>query len=325
MGNASPDYSTWYPPKFRQVIPFLVASLGYHKQWLIDNLHPNHPLFNSRLWTNEKFQLELIPRILSGTFYNRTGGLRATGVPCHLIIARKVEELGDQIQKQNEKFSTLLDDIPESDKNKILDHFTVNGQSLSRADAQAMLTNMRQELCDLIRNNPQQQQQAQAPLMENDDGSVVSPDGYKLFYWRGKYRYVPEFFQFPRCHLQMLWDLWWDGNPAEKLVPYRKLSPDDMSDNKEKAVFSKAVNLMKELLTGDDGVQYGPNEILSLTKRERDQVFQELNLELCKKAYPSWEDVDFDKKGVVSRKYSSIYDNLVANRSGNRRTRRRLR
>ena len=201
-----PEYSTWYPPKFRQVIPFLVASLGYHKQWLIDNLHPNHRLFNSRLWTNEKFQLELIPRILSGTFYNRTGGLRATGVPCHLIIARKVEELGDQIQKQNEKFSTLLDDIPESDKNKILDHFTVNGQSLSRSDVQAMLTNMRQELCDLIRNNPQQQQQAQAPLMENDDGSVVSPDGYKLFYWRGKYRYVPEFFQFPRCHLQMLWD-----------------------------------------------------------------------------------------------------------------------
>ena len=81
---------------------------------------------------------------------------------------------------------------------------------------------------------------------------------------------------------------------------------------------------MKELLTGDDGVQYDPNEILSLTKRERDQVFQELYLELCKKAYPSWENVDFDKKGVVSRKYSSIYDNLVANRSENRRTRRRL-
>ena len=186
---------------------------------------------------------------------------------------------------------------------------------------------MRQELCDLIRNIPQQQQQqqAQAPLMENDDGSIISPGGSKLFYWRGKYRHVPENFQFPRCHLQMLWDLWWDGNPAEKLIPYRKLSPDDMPNNKEKAVFSKAVNLMKELLTGtgDDGVQYGPNEILSLTKRERDQVFQELNLELCKKAYPSWEDVDFDKKGVVSRKYSSIYDNLVANRS-DRRTRRRL-
>ena len=97
-----------------------------------------------------------------------------------------------------------------------------------------------------------------------------------------------------------------------------------MFNNKEKAIFSKAVILMKELLTGDDGVQYGPNEILSLTKRERDQVFQKLNLELCKKAYPSWEDVDFDKKGVVSRKYSSIYDNLVANRSENRRTRRRL-
>ena len=98
-----------------------------------------------------------------------------------------------------------------------------------------------------------------------------------------------------------------------------------MFNNKEKAIFSKAVNLMKELLPGDDGVQYDPNEILSLTKRERrDHVFQELNLELCKKAYPSWENVDFDKKGVVSRKYSSIYDNLVANRSENRRTRRRL-
>lgn len=39
-----PGYKTFYPEKFRRVFPYLMASLCYHKRYLDQVLHANHPL-----------------------------------------------------------------------------------------------------------------------------------------------------------------------------------------------------------------------------------------------------------------------------------------
>ena len=40
-----PGYSTFYPESFKQVVPYLLASLVYHKNFLEMYLPKNHPIF----------------------------------------------------------------------------------------------------------------------------------------------------------------------------------------------------------------------------------------------------------------------------------------
>ena len=72
-----PEFSS-YPEQFRQAVPFLLASIVYHHQWLTDNLPSNHPLFTSRVWTTPRFG-ELKSRVHAGVLKNKTTGLMATG------------------------------------------------------------------------------------------------------------------------------------------------------------------------------------------------------------------------------------------------------
>jgi hypothetical protein len=46
-----PGFTNYFPSHFRPVIPFLLASLIFHKEWLVETLPAQHPLFNSRVWT----------------------------------------------------------------------------------------------------------------------------------------------------------------------------------------------------------------------------------------------------------------------------------
>jgi hypothetical protein len=68
-----------YPESFRQVVPYLLASIVFHHKWLKDNLHENHPLFVSRVWTTPKFT-SLTSLVHSGRVKNATTGLSATGL-----------------------------------------------------------------------------------------------------------------------------------------------------------------------------------------------------------------------------------------------------
>ena len=122
-----PGYSTFYPMDFRGVVPFLVASLAYHKTWLEDTLPAGHPLFRCRLWVHRKFREVLVPAVLGGTFYNAQSQMRATGIPCHLIIAQSVETLESRIRSMEDALIAAKEEIPETLKNLLLDHFEING------------------------------------------------------------------------------------------------------------------------------------------------------------------------------------------------------
>lgn len=46
-----PEYTSFYPDSFRVAIPYLLASLIYHIDWLRNKLNPNHPIFMQRVFT----------------------------------------------------------------------------------------------------------------------------------------------------------------------------------------------------------------------------------------------------------------------------------
>jgi hypothetical protein len=87
-----PGYSTWYPQKFRQVLPFLFASLIYHRAWIEATFPREHPIFSMRVWTSGLMGRKA-GSVLSGCMQNGDSGLVATGVPPHLVLANKIEQV----------------------------------------------------------------------------------------------------------------------------------------------------------------------------------------------------------------------------------------
>lgn len=91
-----PGYRTFYPESFRSTIPFLLASLVFHRRWLQDNLHELHPLFLAPVWTSGIIA-SLGSRVFTGYLDNEITGLRASGMPPTVVFSRKLQRVEEQI------------------------------------------------------------------------------------------------------------------------------------------------------------------------------------------------------------------------------------
>ncbi len=73
------------PVSFKQTIPFLLASLVYHKEWLEANLNPSHPLFTTYLWTSGAVS-SFKNYVRTGNYQCNDTGMKATGIPPQISI-----------------------------------------------------------------------------------------------------------------------------------------------------------------------------------------------------------------------------------------------
>ncbi len=60
---------------------------------------------------------------------------------------------------------------------------------------------------------------------------TTEPKFAAVFLWKidGKFRRLPEDFEFPQFDAFGVWRLWWFGNPARKYPPFRALQPTDFT------------------------------------------------------------------------------------------------
>jgi hypothetical protein len=132
--NIIPGY-LHYPNCFKAVIPFLFASVVYHQDWLRIKLSSNHPIFLSRIFTQNYANL-LKNDVHCGNYINETTNLQATGVPLELYTYHQVHRVQDLVKdlqvgvKRNadevmEKFDTIVNDLPVKLKETILKNFEV--------------------------------------------------------------------------------------------------------------------------------------------------------------------------------------------------------
>jgi hypothetical protein len=77
------------PTGFKQVMPFLLASLVYHKSWLESKLCSNHPLFTTFLWTSGQIN-EYLAHVRTGIYQCDDTGMKATGIPPHIAIMYEI-------------------------------------------------------------------------------------------------------------------------------------------------------------------------------------------------------------------------------------------
>lgn len=201
-----PGYSTFYPKNFREVVPFLLASLIYHQPYLLSlqASSPRHPIFLQRVWTSGVL-VQLKDMIDAGCNRNPTSKLTATGVPPHLILANSIVDLRHDMGNMKEEIISKLEQLPEALKHTMLENFQIEGTvPITRHEMQDM---MKSSIDDLKRTIETSLQSLATRGEEDAPGRTAGAQGrsaiadeaidYTLWNWKGKFHSVPEGFEFP--------------------------------------------------------------------------------------------------------------------------------
>ena len=207
-----PGYATFYPLGFREVMPYLLASLVHHRDHLIQLQahHPRHPLFNQRVWTSGILE-RLQGRVGTGCNRNPISKLFATGVPPHLVLANRFVELErrvgcmdvnltTRIDVMKVEMKTVLEGLPEAVKNNMLQNFRVDGViPITQLQIADMMESMKSQILAamqmlIVSNAPQ----VPAILPDVGGGRSDGTGGYSQWTWKSRFHPVPESFIFPK-------------------------------------------------------------------------------------------------------------------------------
>jgi hypothetical protein len=93
-----------YPSGVKDALPFLLASLVYHENFLHDQLADEHPIWNSRVFSANPKLDTLRSSVLTGIQACPNTGLTATGVPPHLAIAANLRDLTESVEALKRKY-----------------------------------------------------------------------------------------------------------------------------------------------------------------------------------------------------------------------------
>ncbi|OQR83796.1 hypothetical protein ACHHYP_14294 [Achlya hypogyna] len=220
-----PGYGKYFKSGFCVALPFLLASLAYHSEWLEATLPINHPLRSSRVWTNGLLS-RLKPRVHAGVGRNDVTGLVATGVPPTVELARRlglVEKAMTNLEARVTKDvadlrSTMLNQLPKLLCDAVLSNFDVNGAvPLTREYLDTCLASLREAMSN--------QAQGSTP---GDELAIAETEPVAMFTWGGRLHLVPADFELPKCKVYSLWCMWFEGIPASRIGPLRKLRSFDL-------------------------------------------------------------------------------------------------
>jgi len=302
-----PNYSTFYPATFRVALAYMLASLVYHQDWMMENFPPNHPIFISRVWTSGVLN-RLKPKVHTGCLKNDKTGLCATGIPPHVVLQSgfkameaKVHTRIDTVHTRIDEVEIKMDAIPEKVKLSILENFHINGTvPITQSQIADMFNSFQHNVLTMIQNNNNNNNNNQQHQIES------GPSTFSSWTWGGRIHPVPADFELPKCNLKAIWDLWWCGNPAKQYAPYSRLKGFDLYNKKDRVNLSK-VSMVIKALTGDD---VSSVDISRMSVQVRDATFDRLFMNLFHKLFPQQADGDFDARRFGDQSYLTIYNYL---------------
>lgn len=229
-----------FPSSFRNVFPFLLASLFYHEQYLRANLDARHPLWTSRVFTHNAHLGMLRTSTLVGIGRCKVTGLRATGIPAHLAIAAKVAELTAEVKELKatltKQMDGIIDILPNAVATAVSDelrqNFTVEGVApLTIRDIDSRLRDHHNDIRGMMIQLLEANRLASLP-----PPAPAPPAAQTRETWWGEWdwhprdeiykHFVPQGWRFPAgCTVKALWDLWYFGDRSTTIRPYRLLDP----------------------------------------------------------------------------------------------------
>lgn len=284
-----------YPAGFRRIIPFLFASIVFHEEFLRKELSEMHPLWNQRVFTKIYQGVTIVDtmkgRVLTGTGCCASSTMVATGIPSHLAIAHELSELKQELTKLKESHErdmkasvdtmvSKMDMLPDRLRECLIQHFIVDGVApVNVADIQRMIASSQEMIMAQIR---------EAMALSSRTGDVTAPGetgrvpnssalNFRVFYWKGRFRCVPEGFEFPSTDVKTMWDPWHYGHAGLEIQPYKNLMNGHASDlvtDLEKVNLSRASKVMKkiyEIAVAKGYLEEGVN-VSELPREDSDRV-----------------------------------------------------
>ncbi|KUF82947.1 hypothetical protein AM587_10002300 [Phytophthora nicotianae] len=271
-----------YSRGIRSAFPFFLASIVYHEQFLRDTLSPGHPIFKARVFSsNELLNLQRASVVLSlGT--SPVCGIKATGIPAHLAVAKEVKDLREEVSKLNNELVLLRQDmntkLPDNVADKVvadlMQKFVVNGVApVSLQDLANLRVDLAAEIHRAIGTIQVPQGIATQPPRE------VLTSAWQRWEWGdGKLAHaVPKGWEFPaHTRVKQLWNLWFFGNKDSGIRPYKLLSKQHDIKRSHQMRHSRARKVMEYIvqLTKPPGALPGEvTDISSLQLAAADKVF----------------------------------------------------
>ena len=302
------------PECFKSAVPFLIASVVYHIDWLKEHLPETHSFFNSRFYRDGVIQRKRFDeKVEGGEFYCEKTKMQATGIPPNINVLRElavvkesveeascvVEErvacLESKLEEVYERVEEHVKKLPADLTQELLQHFSVNG---ALPLTETNLANLEERLAERIRSLIDERVNgigdgATAGADAEDNGSGGSGGGTAplapssiqthLFMWsNGKMKRAPEAFKFPLCSAKLMWDAWWYGEAVREIGPFRYFDQSDMKDKKCKVNLSRAKSVMDAVtekakakgLLGMGGEKV-QHTVARLSRRVCDEVFDD--------------------------------------------------
>ena len=147
-----PGYSTYYPKQFRVAIPYLLASIVYHQEWLKEKLPNNHPIFLQRIYTSGLLN-KLRDNILGNCLFSSEIGMQATGVPPNVVLNYCMCSLERNMTRVEVALNEKVSSIPNKVCEEVMSHFVVNrAVPISASQVTNLITTMQFQVLTEIRN-----------------------------------------------------------------------------------------------------------------------------------------------------------------------------
>ena len=113
-----------------------------------------------------------------------------------------------------------------------------------------------------------------------------------------------------RCNVRTLWDLWYFGQEASNVAPYRQLHAWDLDTKADRAMLSKAVKVMEKL--SSIAVERSPTIILrDLSINDSRQIFAISFNTLCMTLTGGALAQDIDRRHFGDSSYVTFYDMIL--------------
>ena len=313
-----------YPETFLQCLPFLVASVIFHEEFLRSSLRASRPIFSSQLFAGG-YASKLRGKALTGISVCPQTGLRASGIPSHLVLAGQVAELQDEVLRLRQEMEAgrlqdraallaKLDSLPQELLDKLVRNIAINGTNpVTRDDITGLTNDMVARIVGLLeaRFSSVSSQSTSPPDVAASTDESVRP--FKTWRWGGRMHMVPEGWVLPRCTPKSFFLLWNFGLCDQCIQPLKHLTRFDVSDADWIEV-SRARGVLRELERIRTHLDPTSLPMGQLTKQDFLHIFDDAYTALTVELYGA----EASDSGIAGRNgdraISTVYNRLQKNR-----------
>lgn len=209
------------PKNLERVLEFCLASVVFHRDFIRANLPENSSIFLTPIF-QDRCLMETLSQKVVCRHAIPSDQLRATGIPPHISLLMQVQSVAPALES--------LKPAIRSDLERILEERSVAAGAVTRHGLEQLLSDVLDKA-----GVPEIIQSLRSPFSLNETRNRPMPTSESQsrtpYFWKGKFRLVPETFSFPCGNLVTSFTAWLVGDTLHGYPPLRLLSSQDMPNS----------------------------------------------------------------------------------------------